>query len=291
MTTTNRLTTTLAVALVLSSLLLGGVATAGASTALQESETSEADLTVRQPHYIEEDVRERTENGTKVYVAQGAELLITPENFEAENVTDYRTTTDGGVLTYDSGLGAYVFEPDAGEGTYDLEWTVREYETVTTGEGNNTTTERQRVDRTYSAKVRVDGGLGMEHISAAESAKREHYRELGKEVNATVGELRDRSLPTARNSGSDYEIVQAMTTRYINTGNPMGLLSGNFAAIVTMMVFTMGGWLLIIVVFGGFGNAIRKLRPLDRRPAVCHGCRRLSGRRDPCRDRRRRWRR
>jgi len=97
------------------------------------------------------------------------------------------------------------------------------------------------VEREYTARVRVDGGTDMQHLSAEEAAEREHYRELGKEVNATVGELRETNLPFARNSGSDFEVFQAMTNRYVNTGSPMGLLTGNLGAIVTMLVLTMGG--------------------------------------------------
>lgn len=261
---TNQFTTILAAVLLVASLLIGGVATAGASTSTLQAdsnETTDADLEIRQPHYIGEDVRERTENGTKVYLAQGEKLYITPANFDAENVTDYRINTDGGELTYDSSLGVYVLSPGAGEGTYDLEWTAREYETVTVDAGNNsTTTERRRVDRTYAANVRVDGGLEMEHISAAESAEREHHRQLGEEVNATIGEIRDRSLPMAKNSGSDYEIYQAQTDRYINTGHPFNLLTGNLGMIVTTIVLTLGGWLLLVLNFGSFGAAIYKLK-------------------------------
>lgn len=254
---------TILVVLLIVTSLVGGVATAGAASTTTQDSTdgpTDATLSIRQPHYIGEDVREKTENGTQVYVAQGEKLYLTPDNFDAENVTDYRVGTDGGELTYDDGLGAYVFEPGGGEGTYDLEWTVRETETVTVGSGNNTTTDTRRVDRTYTASLRVDGGLEMEHISAAESEKREHNRELGAEVNATVSELRERNLPFAKNSGSDYEIYQAQTNRYIDTGNPVALLSGNLGAIVTLIAFSISGWLLVIAVFGGFGNAIRKLK-------------------------------
>ena len=258
--TTNRLTTTLAAALLVASLLVGGVGAASAQQAQPTTDTATADLAVGQPHYLESDVRERTENGTQVYIAKGERLTLTPKNFESANVTDYRVLTDGGQLTYDDALETYVFRPESGEGTYDLEWTVREYETVTHTTNNTTTTETRRVDRTYTASVRVDGGLGMSHISASENDRRQHYLELGREVNATTQELRDRSLPFARNDGTDYEIYQAQTDRYVNTGNPVGLLSGNLGAIVTMLVMSMGGWLLIVLVFGGFGNAIRQLK-------------------------------
>ncbi|QCW05242.1 hypothetical protein [Natrinema pallidum] len=257
--TTNRLRTTLAALLLVASLLVGGVATA---TAQQNTtaDTTTADLAVGQPHYIGDDVRERTENGSKVYIAKGERLTLTPENFETDNVTDYQVATDGGQLTYDSTLETYVFEPGGGEGTYDLEWTVREYESVTVTEGNNTTTERQRADRTYTAKLRVDGGLNMTHLSAADNERRQHHLELGREVNATTDELRDRSLPMANNDGSDYEIFQSMTNRYIDTGHPFNLLTGNIGMIVTTIVVTMGGWLLIVLTFGSFGAAIRALK-------------------------------
>ncbi len=153
-----------------------------------------------------------------------------------------------------------MFRPSAGEGTYDLRWRVAVEEEVTIEDGNTTTTETRTVEREYTARVRVDGGTDMQHLSASEAAEREHYRELGKEVNATVGELRNENLPFARNSGDDYAIYQAMVDRYINTGSPMGLLTGNLGAIVTMLVITMGGWFLLLLNFGGFGAAIYSLR-------------------------------
>lgn len=268
--TANRLPTILTAALLVASLFVGVAAPAVAaadannpqsntSVSGADDDATTADLAIRQPDYVNNDVREQTENGTRIYLAQGSELLVTPTNVDGENVTDYRVETDGGELTYDDTLGVYVFRP-SGEGTYDLSWTTWSDESVASENGNDTTTETRTVEREYTANLRVDGGVNVEHITASESAERDHYLELGREVNATNQDLRESALPFARTSGDDYEMYQALVDRYVNTGNPIGLLTGNFGSIVTMLVMTMGGWLLIIAVFGGFGNAIRKLK-------------------------------
>ncbi len=98
--------TILAAFLLVASLAVGAAAPAAAAVdagqtptpALQADNSTaddsrDADLAIRQPAYIDESVRERTENGSRVYVVQGDELLLTPENIPADDVLDAAVLT------------------------------------------------------------------------------------------------------------------------------------------------------------------------------------------------------
>lgn len=257
--TNRKLPTIAAVVLVLSSLFAATAVPAMAADV--STQDRNADLAVRQPEYVDSDVRQESANGTPVYVVKGGEILLQPQNFDDGQVIDYGVKTDGGDLTYDSEMGVYVFTPgENASGTYDVYWRTSTTEQVTVEENGTTRNETQTIQHEYSAKIRVEGQTNMVHLSPAESAERQHYLELGREVNGTVQQLRDKSLPFAQNDGSDYEVFQGMTDRYVETGNPVSLFTGNLGAIVTLIVFTLSGWLLVVVFGGGVANVIRQLK-------------------------------
>ena len=226
-----------------------------------ENDTRGADLSIREMDYADGSVAEQTANGTPIYVVEGEEVLIRPQNFDSGNVVDYRVSTVGGELTYDSEFDAYIFRPgDNATGTYDISWSVTRTEEEIVTENNTTVTRTETVNREYIAKIRVDGKTNLKHISGKESERRQHYREVGKTVNRTNQELRDRWLPFIKNDGSDLAIYQALVSRGVSTGNPYNLLTGKMGAILFMIITALGGWALLTVNFGSFGALIYKLK-------------------------------
>ncbi|MFB6196889.1 MAG: hypothetical protein ABEI52_01290, partial [Halobacteriaceae archaeon] len=124
-------------------------------------------------------------------------------------------STNAGKLSLDRESNEFVFSAKD-PGTYKLFWIVRK---PVGANGSVRTTK-------FVAYIRVAGRTNLVHISQQEFQQRQYYAQLGREVNETIKNLRDRNLIFADNHGSDREIFQAMVTRFVATGNPLRALTG-----------------------------------------------------------------
>lgn len=242
-----------AVALLL--VLVAVAAPFGAGTvAAQQNQTDAqpADLAIDEPTHTDGDVQERTENGTRLYIAQGEELEIVPTNVDAENITGYGMDTDAGSFTYDETFGQYVLKADGNQGTFALYWTVDEQRT----EGNETVTETVR----YEASVRVDGGTNGTYLSGGEHETLKEQAELGKETESVVSDLKDRWLPFFDSSGTPAEVIERAGTLAATVGNPINIFRSGYIGFHTFVVLSLGGTLAALQYLGFFALVVRKLR-------------------------------
>lgn len=217
--------------------LVAAAAGAGAAApAIQEDSTAvDAEIAIQQPSYVESSVDTPTENGSTVYVASGERLLIAPQNFDADAVVNYGIDTDAGRLSVDEDLGLYRFDPQGETGTFRMFW-VANVETGVDANGS-ATVQQQR----YETRVRIAGQSQMEHLTPAEADRRQNMADLGEYVNATVGDLQERGLLFFPEDGSDREVVDAMASRAISTGDPAAALTGNATQFVLLMFLSLGG--------------------------------------------------
>lgn len=245
--TSNR--TQLLVALALVATLLGPAVSVGVAA----PQTTDAELAITQPHYVDGSIETTSANGTTVYQAGAVPLEIVPQNFAADNVIDYGIETDGGgaELAYDEELGEFVFMADA-DGTYSVFWSVEREVAVEneTGNGSHIETRRER----YMAKIRLSGLTDMVHQPTADLEETRAQADKWQEWNATVNDARETigtgllvqvglaSPPTTQ------ETLQGMVNAYLTFKAPLHMLTGNYTQILTLITFTFGGWLFVATV-------------------------------------------
>lgn len=214
--------------------------------AAAQLETVDARLAIDQPHYIEDGVQTTDINGTQAYVVHGPEHDLHPLNFDVDDVTDYGVSTSAGQLEYNDRLGTYTFQSGGETGTFELYWVVQTEQTTVV----NNTTQTQEVSLRYETLIRVAGQADMVHQTQAENQRQEHYMELGEEVNATIMQVREDGLIFAPDEGSDFEIYEAMLTRYIATGDPIQAFTGNYTQIWLLVLLSPGGYLFLAQFLG-----------------------------------------
>lgn len=246
--TKSKLTHLLVVGLLVLSALGPAVATVGAAP-----QTESAELAIDQPHYVESDVRMTNENGSTVYHASGLPLEISPQNFEASNVVDYGVLTDDGnaKLSYEREFGEFVFSADK-QGTYTLYFSVERSVSVQneSGNGSHIETRSQR----YEAKIRLGDVSEMVHQPRGDLETTREKAEKWDEWNATVAQVQGvvgngvfATLGLADKPTTE-ETMQGMITAYLTVKAPLHMLTGNFTQVVTLIAFTLGGWLFVATI-------------------------------------------
>jgi hypothetical protein len=261
------------VAVLLVALALGPAATASAAAATSHS----ADLAVRQPAYVDGDVKTVSTNETTVYRVAGERIELAPQNFDASNVVDFGVATDGGnaTLSYDREFESFTFAADE-TGTYDLYWLVERPVSVANESDNGTHIELR--ERRYTAAVRVTGQTAMVHRPSGWAAEYEEDAERWQEYNSSVVQpLRDRTANSLfgtlglSSKPSTEKVLQDMATAYLTFEAPLSMLSGNFTQIVMLVGMTLGGWLfvatVIIPLLVALGYAYLKLNRHETREA------------------------
>lgn len=220
----------------------------------------DADLAIQQPHYIDGDVRQTSQNGTTVYRVSGAEIEVRPRNFDPENVVDYGVATGGGAqLQYDEQFGEFVFSVPK-TGTYELYWSVEEEVQVNKSDESNTTdTEVVTQQQRYTATIRVEGGLNLKHVQAGSMEATRQKAAQWQELNATVQDLRHTGFLVnlgIKKPPTTQEVVQGMVNAYKTIHAPLQMLTGNFTTVVFIAGTTLGGWLFVLVLVGPLVGAL-----------------------------------
>lgn len=263
---TNRLTALMLAVLLVSSALVVATpvaADAGAAslqddgnttTAQNESETNDsnsgtdiskrgADLLIEQPSYVDGDPRQRSSGERPVYEASGDQFKILPQGFGAADVVDFGVSTDSGSMSYDPEWGHYEFSPEGQEGSFDVYWIVNYQEP-----GTNTT---ERVQFVATINVAEDASVAVlpsdQHHDLREDADR------WEEHNATLTDLRESDFLLHNllgNPDSNEEVFQLAVEAYENTRNPTAKVMEHYQAIIILILFTSGGWVLIAQMFG-----------------------------------------
>lgn len=243
------------IAIALALVLVLVAAPFGAATALAQDNTTDtrtADLVIEQPDYVDGDVNRVTDNGTRVYTAEGERLLLTPTNVDRDQIIDYGMDTDAGSFSKDSDLGLWTLDPEGEKGTFDLYWVVNEQRT----DGNATTTEQVR----YEASVRVDGSAGGTYLTADEHTTLQERADLGDKVESIVSDLQGRWLPFFDASGDPADVLESMGTLAATVGNPLNIFSEGYIGFHTFVVISIGGMLAALQYLGAFAWVVRKLR-------------------------------
>jgi len=197
-----------------------------------------AEFTVRQPHYIDGDVRRESDNGTPVYVVRGGAIQLKPGNFRMTNVVDFSVRPSGD-LSLDRLLGIFELRPGAA-GTYTMEFVVRRERP--TENGTDTVSVR------YAARVRVEGGADLVHQNAAELEAVQENADRWQNFNQTIHDAGYVDPGEATD-----EVVQAMIVWYqANPAeNPLGYLTGNFfSLLLTLALSWPAGPLVFLTIFG-----------------------------------------
>jgi hypothetical protein len=228
-----------------------------AGVAAQPSAES-ADLVVEQPHYIDGDVSQSAANGTTVYEARGASLTIHPQNFDAERVVNFGTTTGNASLSYDRQTGAFTLTPEQ-TGTYELYFTAER--TVLVDGADNTTANatanetQQTVTRQYryEARIRVTGGLDLVHRSEGALDETRTAAQNWREFNSTIHQ---RDL--VGGSGLDSSLSE-MISWYELRKHPQEALTGGVVGFL-ILGFTTTAVIVPVIFLGWHTKAISALR-------------------------------
>lgn len=230
---TDTITTRSRVLAVLVTLLaVASLATAAGATAAApiQQQPLDADLAIQQPAYVDAPVEERSANGTRMYVVQGEQFSIKPQNFATDDVVDFGVEAPAGQMDYDAEMDLYRFDPEGNAGTFTVYWVVTEQ--VETDDGNNSTTT-ETVQRRYEAVVNVDGQATLHHLTDDELAEYEG-------AVALVNKL-DSELP-------EEWTVDRLVTGYKLRYEFSSYLTGNFTEIGVLLVLGgIGGWLWLLL--------------------------------------------
>jgi hypothetical protein len=205
-----------------------GIGTVGAT---EHTDTRTADIQIEQPHYVEGDVTETTDNGTTVYEATGPVLDIYPQAFDPEDVVDYGVEPEGVTLT--AAPGGYELQADQ-EGTVELYWVVEEQTTS----GNQTTSERVRYEAVIRVNTQYDEPVVMSQTEV-DSLKEDANR--WEELNSTVQSQMENSwvlsmgssLPFLPESTTAMDYIQAGLDKQQAIHNP----GAAFGAGLTLLIF------------------------------------------------------
>lgn len=219
--------------------------------------TEGADLTVEQPSYVSEEVDRQSSGGTPVYIVRGDVQRLYPQGFDAANVTEFGLSSGSGELSYDEDLGRYTLDPNGETGSFEAYWVVEETTTVT--EGNETTTETERVRHT--AVIRVDDLATVTVMQPNEVESLESNADKWSDWNATVTEVRESSILGHRLSApqSNQDVMQSMVNAYLTLRSPTHLLDGGFTAAIIVIATTMGGIFLFLLLKVPDALALRKI--------------------------------
>ena len=228
-------------------LSLGAAATAAtAAQSSGEDRESPAELTIDQPHWVDDEVQVDTSGNYTTYKVTGEQLYITPDNFEESNVVDYGVQEDEGDLSRATNLDAYQFDATQ-DGTYYVYWIVNEEETheytVEEQRGNETVTrtetETETVQHRYHAQIQV------EETTATIISDQRHQELQNDAANWTAWEEQIYQI-----SGEDADVEQKtqLAANQLNLReNPLDALTGNFWHLGVIFVTSLGGimWLLL----------------------------------------------
>lgn len=235
-------------------LLLGTVAPTIAAGAVGASAATisdrQAQLHVEQPHYVDGDVQASSANGTRVYHAKGESLEIHPQNFDAQRVVDYGIESGGGSaqLNYDATTGEFSLSASA-TGSYEVFWIVSERVAVeqTNASGNTsenattTTTETRQVR--YSAIIRVEGAVGMDHLASGDLEKTRADAQKWEEFNATTSDLRGRSMWVSlglQEPMTSEGLIQSMIGAWLLVNDPIAALTGDSSILIVLFLSLTG---------------------------------------------------
>lgn len=219
-------------------------------------DSRDAQLIIRQPDWVNNNVETTSVDGQRAYVVEGSPIRLKAENFNSSNVADFGVETDVGSMSYDEGFDEYVFDPEGNEGTFEVYWSVAESRAVT----QNNTTSVRTVQVRYSALIRVKGGVNVSHVPRHELEARQNATALGELMQDAIDDIRNDNLPLVRNSGTDLQIAQSMVNLYVNFGNPLRALTGNYTDIALILVTSLGGLLWVLQYLGLFAWMVRSLR-------------------------------
>lgn len=204
--------------------------------------STQADLTIRQPDYVDQPVETTDENGTTVYQARGETLRITLENADASAVQNFGVEESEASLSERD--GTYILEPEA-DGTYHLFW--------------------QADGEVYEAVISVEAASYV-HLSEDE------YEALQEDADnwewvltqfQRAGLLdRDASVEQAK------AVIGDAVDWYEFYVSPFAALTGGFISIALLLVQEPGGWLFLAMLLLLFGVAtfgsMKKIRTYRR---------------------------
>ncbi|RLM32631.1 hypothetical protein [Haloarcula sp. Atlit-120R] len=210
------------------------------STDGSDSETSgptarQASVAIETPGYVGETSTLRQNNET-IYVMNGTQATLQPQNFDAENVIGFGVVGSQGQLTFNDRMGVFEYDTNGVVGSAELYWEVEEQ--VRTDNGTETVRTR------YVTTVRSEGNTSYEHYQSGEIDEMR--------TDAANWSEWESSLVGIYGSGVD---IQQQTQKAVElsklANNPLAALSGNFTGLVVALFVSLGG-LLILALFGTF---------------------------------------
>jgi len=216
-------------------LLVAGLIVPGASAAFVEES---AQLSVEQPHYIEGSVATTQTNGTTTYEATGEVIRIQPQNFDAEDVSEFGIGTSGtdATLSYNRDMDQYELR-SPNNGTLELYWVASELRQV----GN----ESKEVDIRYTARVRV-GQSNVEHVQAGTLDK---FREDAANWSAFESTVLSERVAGA-DANMDQEVQTAINLLRLKY-HPFSALTGEFTGLLLTLFITLPGLVIVLLAAGG----------------------------------------
>lgn len=227
---------------------------------------SSAEFVLEQPDYVSSPVQQQSENGLPVYIVEGGEIHLQPQNFHSDEVTGFGLTTGAGSLHYDEKWNRYTLEADGEVGSFHIYFDVREE--IEVGEGNDTTTQTRQ--ERYEAIVRVDDMASVTVLSDARAVELEEDAREWRHLNATLSEIRDSDMlgHLLFEPETNQDVLQGMINAYLMTRSPFHLLDGGFSASIIILTTTIGGLFLLslllvpalFVLWRFWGDFRRRLR-------------------------------
>lgn len=214
----------------------------GAAMAQTSADDKEAaNLHIVQESYVDQSVGVNDTGDIPVYDVHGAQVYITPLNFDTDNVIDFRVDGDDAELSFDERAGHYTFDPFGGDGTYELVWLVEEEEEVQ--EGNQTSIQVEQVR--YSAIISISGT----RVDVFEEGEFAQMREDAANWSAWESAVLSENVAGPE---ADIETETQSALNYLRViHNPLEALTGEFTAVLLLLFMSLGG-LVVLLFFGAY---------------------------------------
>lgn len=235
---------------------LSAVGLPAVASAQENGSNGSAELFIKQPYWVDSEVKRSNNNGTTLYKVTGNHHEIELQNVENHSsVTDFGVTNGPATLSYNKEIGRYVLNAQGADGTFRVFWVASTSRTIASG--NNTTTTRTTTER-YTATIQVSGA-DTQHVASGRLSELEGAAANWSQVKDTFGDIGAEDVPI-----EDKIERAAVVLKFVES--PFAALEGQIATILLLLVTTPGGLIVTAAVLIGFAAMIKSLvRRLHRR--------------------------
>lgn len=220
---------------------------AATTTGVAQVATSDAQLAVSQPDYVEGDVQRSSANGTVVYTINHRTAELKPKNFASADVVGFGVATEAGQLTYNEAFDTYEFDAGNNTGTFRVYWEVERpasaSATSPTNETNATNASGGMIRERYEAVIRVTDATEYAHLKGGTVDSRSSAAANWSSFAGAVREIYGPDADVERRTQQAIDLLRLQA-------DPLAALSGSYTStwLILLGLGGVGGPLVLITI-------------------------------------------